>query len=476
MREEPVVYINGKPFVLREVERPYKNMLEYTGIDCERVERMEARLKDDILREAERYEGAIMVIHENDGGQISDAWEHVKLDVVQTPREVLTCFEADGFPIKYARVPITDGKSPKGSDFDTLAMNIVSASKDTAFVFNCQMGIGRTTTGTEKLRAPHECQHGDAVMEAIVKDRNGSVLGGSKHCLAGKKLDLWRFVRSSGDTFEKINVIYAAPIMISICLVILPRRVNNPHTVNRNLDTPPRCRRLRGSHNWELIQLRKRLPIFPTLAARVQNLRILEQDEVGPSAYQPIISFHRPIGPSAARRRERLGRAPPWRIWWPWWRWPGGSQSSCTMVGPTTTTSRDCKTKVRVGARGPQGPGAYAGSREGSSSGGQSRPPAPELYQAPQSPYQSTSSRPGWPGSSSSSFSKASPPEPTQVEAVMEQLVKLYKESHLGKRLPVYDGIKSLYAVGPLPFVSKEFRITLLDEDDGAGRPDQKSS
>lgn len=30
MREEPVIYINGKPFVLREVERPYKNMLEYT--------------------------------------------------------------------------------------------------------------------------------------------------------------------------------------------------------------------------------------------------------------------------------------------------------------------------------------------------------------------------------------------------------------------------------------------------------------
>ena len=30
MREEPVIYINGKPFVLREVERPFKNMLEYT--------------------------------------------------------------------------------------------------------------------------------------------------------------------------------------------------------------------------------------------------------------------------------------------------------------------------------------------------------------------------------------------------------------------------------------------------------------
>lgn len=51
--------------------------------------------------------------------------------------------------------------------------------------------------------------------------------------------------------------------------------------------------------------------------------------------------------------------------------------------------------------------------------------------------------------------------------AVMEQLVRLYKESHLGKRLPAYDGRKSLYTAGPLPFVSKEFRITLIDEEDG---------
>lgn len=148
MREEPVIYINGKPFVLREVERPYKNMLEYTGIERERVERMEARLKEDILREAEHYGHAIMVIHETDDRKIFDAWEHVSSDSVQTPLEVFRCLEANGFPIKYARVPITDGKAPKSSDFDTLAVNIASASKDTTFVFNCQMGIGRTTTGT----------------------------------------------------------------------------------------------------------------------------------------------------------------------------------------------------------------------------------------------------------------------------------------------------------------------------------------
>ena len=55
--------------------------------------------------------------------------------------------------------------------------------------------------------------------------------------------------------------------------------------------------------------------------------------------------------------------------------------------------------------------------------------------------------------------------------AVMEQLVRLYRESHLGKRLPAYDGRKSLYTAGPLPFISKEFMITLIDEDDGTGAP-----
>ncbi|GKV05310.1 hypothetical protein SLEP1_g17339 [Rubroshorea leprosula] len=55
--------------------------------------------------------------------------------------------------------------------------------------------------------------------------------------------------------------------------------------------------------------------------------------------------------------------------------------------------------------------------------------------------------------------------------AVMEKLVKLYRESHLGKRLPAYDGRKSLYTAGPLPFASKEFKIPLIGEDDGSGAP-----
>ncbi|CAL9146033.1 unnamed protein product [Musa hybrid cultivar] len=54
--------------------------------------------------------------------------------------------------------------------------------------------------------------------------------------------------------------------------------------------------------------------------------------------------------------------------------------------------------------------------------------------------------------------------------AVMEQLVRQHRKSCLGGRLPVYDGRKSLYTAGPLPFTFREFQIILVDEDDGSGK------
>jgi eukaryotic translation initiation factor 2C len=51
----------------------------------------------------------------------------------------------------------------------------------------------------------------------------------------------------------------------------------------------------------------------------------------------------------------------------------------------------------------------------------------------------------------------------------MAELVKLYRHSHLDGRLPAYDGRKSLYTAGALPFASKTFEITLQDEEDSLG-------
>lgn len=51
---------------------------------------------------------------------------------------------------------------------------------------------------------------------------------------------------------------------------------------------------------------------------------------------------------------------------------------------------------------------------------------------------------------------------------VINQLVKMHQESMLGNRIPAYDGRKSLYTAGPLPFTSKVFVINLVDENKGS--------
>ncbi|KAF3781924.1 argonaute 10 protein [Nymphaea thermarum] len=55
--------------------------------------------------------------------------------------------------------------------------------------------------------------------------------------------------------------------------------------------------------------------------------------------------------------------------------------------------------------------------------------------------------------------------------AIMAELVKLYRESDLGMRLPAYDGRKSLYTAGVFPFTSKEFIVKLVAEENGIHGP-----
>ena len=147
LREEPVLYINTKPFVLRNYEKPYKN-IEYTGIGTERIESVENRLKAEILAEVKKYNGSILLHLEAENG-IVPCWETIDPEhSIFTIREVYENFQQQGVCIDYARIPITDEMSPEKQDFDALVERVKqTSSKNVKFVFNCQMGRGRTTTG-----------------------------------------------------------------------------------------------------------------------------------------------------------------------------------------------------------------------------------------------------------------------------------------------------------------------------------------
>lgn len=149
LREEPVLYVNGRPYVLRLFQDPLRN-LEATGITRERVEMMENNMKRDVINELRLYGGRLL-LHEEEvqgkGFSIVPVWETVKEEDVQTPMDVFKSIEAEGYRVDYLRLPITDEQAPIPDVFDQIVERILGMECFTDAIFNCQMGRGRTTTG-----------------------------------------------------------------------------------------------------------------------------------------------------------------------------------------------------------------------------------------------------------------------------------------------------------------------------------------
>lgn len=61
--DRPIVYINGRPFTLRELNDPLEGESIFTGLDAGRIEQMEERLKADVERESFKY-GGMLVVHD----------------------------------------------------------------------------------------------------------------------------------------------------------------------------------------------------------------------------------------------------------------------------------------------------------------------------------------------------------------------------------------------------------------------------
>lgn len=157
-REEPIVYINDSPFVIRDLTSPFVNIKSYSGISGARLESVEKRLKADILHESRRNNGLVLV-HDEQGkiGLYLFSFhfldDHsivpclVSVDSVKTPREVLEDVQARGFSVDYYRIPVSHEQSPTDPYIDEYFKVFSSISTDWPVIFSCGMGIGRTTYG-----------------------------------------------------------------------------------------------------------------------------------------------------------------------------------------------------------------------------------------------------------------------------------------------------------------------------------------
>ncbi|KPA83822.1 hypothetical protein ABB37_02031 [Leptomonas pyrrhocoris] len=153
LREEPILYVGDRPFVFRDLAAPYVNV-ELTGIQTEKIEIVEYELKRDVLKEASEYDGKFLVHDEGNPGELVGVWESATEETVKTLREVYEELLVKAFRCQMLRLPVTDEQSPDIRDFDLLVDALLpriakhlDRRETLSFVFNCQMGRGRTTTG-----------------------------------------------------------------------------------------------------------------------------------------------------------------------------------------------------------------------------------------------------------------------------------------------------------------------------------------
>jgi len=155
MREEPIIFVNKKPYCVKDRRCPFANQ-EATGINTTIVESVEDGLVKEILEEAARFDGKILLHGETKPppgsemaafGKAYCYWETVSPESVMTMRSLANSLVSQGYPLTFHRIPITDENSPEMKDFDQILTCLNSADASTGLVFNCQLGRGRTTTG-----------------------------------------------------------------------------------------------------------------------------------------------------------------------------------------------------------------------------------------------------------------------------------------------------------------------------------------
>jgi hypothetical protein len=138
LREEPVLYVAGIPYVLRLADKPITN-IEAQGVENTVVEEQEKKFKQDVLTEIAET-GRILLhdeIETTPGSfEVVPIYETVQDHEVMTPRELYEQVQSEGFNVEYQRYCVTDERSPIPAVFALLigATQTHLKERDTDFV------------------------------------------------------------------------------------------------------------------------------------------------------------------------------------------------------------------------------------------------------------------------------------------------------------------------------------------------------
>jgi len=169
LRQEPVVYVNNKPFTARDP----KKINFHLEINCpEECSKIEAEFAEELKKRGDEFKYYKDQFGEHPEERATNDTFTEKLEGVQTINEIYAALKEKVPKLDALRIPMNQEKAPAEANFDQIVAMLKSTSASTPVIFNCQGGISRTTTAIVTAALIKELQLGVELerMRGIVPD------------------------------------------------------------------------------------------------------------------------------------------------------------------------------------------------------------------------------------------------------------------------------------------------------------------
>lgn len=143
LRAEPFLYINGRPYSLKDSQRPLQSLMGVASTAAE-TRKIESCLKRELLRQVAQDGGIVDLYEETADGKLVAKQE--KLKSAETVDEVFANMRHQGYRVDFHRIPVDDEKDPTPRVLQLLLDTYANKPADAPLVANCQGGRTRTTT------------------------------------------------------------------------------------------------------------------------------------------------------------------------------------------------------------------------------------------------------------------------------------------------------------------------------------------
>ncbi|KDO20602.1 hypothetical protein SPRG_12958 [Saprolegnia parasitica CBS 223.65] len=165
VREEAVLFVKGVPYTARVRAKLNENDL-VPGLTGHTIQVLEASLKNSLMEQLELRNHAFEYWHEPTPLVNELAVETIAPTDVHTLPELMEALQHPTIEsITFHRIPIDRENFPEQDVVETFVDLVQRADMHTAFVFNCQMGRGRTTTAMTVAYLKWSVMQPDSVVE-----------------------------------------------------------------------------------------------------------------------------------------------------------------------------------------------------------------------------------------------------------------------------------------------------------------------